>query len=173
VSKDFLYPDISPQALKIIEMMRRIYAENPDYFEKSPYSHEVEAYFRSWFQKPVGGLDPADPANPTGASSEELSAQEQALLGEGKWDALYRESVSLYVQLKNAKPSAGDASESMAYFRTVTGLMDKLVGHQERCLGIKQVHQFHQVVMEIMDAVLSEDQRNTVMGKLKNAINND
>lgn len=162
-SKDYLYPDISLQTLRFIEIMRRTYLEHPDYFEHSKYPDDVEKHFRSWFQTPVTG----------GSSPRHSSNTEEALTGEDRWDALYRESVQLYADLRAAKPSAGDSSESMSYFRTITGLMDKLISAQERALGLKQVHQFHQTVMEVMENVLSEQQRDEVMKRLSDAIKNN
>lgn len=157
-STDYLYPDITPQTLKLIEIMRLTYLEHPDYFEHSPYPQEVERHFRSWFQTPVT------------ATGGNLGATVQGLLGEDRWDALYRETVELYTSLKAAKPSSANGSEAMSYFRTITGLMDKIVSHQERALGIKQVHEFHQTVMSIMENVLTEQQRDKVMKELKDAI---
>lgn len=157
-SKDYLYPDITPQTLKLIEIMRRTYAENPDYFEHSPYPDEVEKHFKSWFQTPVG------------EQKVSMGQTGEALMGEDRYDALYREAVELYTGLKAAKPSNADASEAMSYFRTITGLLDKLISHQERALGIRQVHQFHTAVMEIMESVLNEHQRDDVMKRLQDAI---
>lgn len=159
-SKDYLYPDVSVQQMRLVEVMRRLHKEHPDYFlnPACPYPIEIERYFRAWFDAPLG----------TTEVTEDVRAER--LTGEDKWDALYREVVELYASLKNAKPSGGDSAESMAYFRTATGLLDKLVSHQERCLGIKQVQEFHTAVMEVMESVLSEDQRNTVMAQLKEAI---
>lgn len=171
---DYLYPDVSVQNLRFVEVMRRLHKEHPDYFtnQRCPYPNEVERYFRSWFDtsvRPAGRPAGRDMGADYGDSYDPRA---DALLGEDKWDALYREVVELYASLKNAKPSAGDSSESMAYFRTATGLLDKLVGHQERCLGIKQVAEFHKVVLDIMEGVLSEDQRNKVMSLLKDSIKN-
>lgn len=159
-SKDYLYPDIGPQILRQIEVMRRLHKEHKDYFlnPDCPYPQEIERYFRSWFDTPLG------------TSTSNADPRAEALMGDNKWDELYREVVELYASLKSAKPSAGDSSESMSYFRTATGLLDKLVSHQERCLGIKQIHEFHGVVTDIMESVLTEDQRNAVMERLKNAI---
>lgn len=141
--------------------MRRTFLENPDYWENSPYPSEVERYFKSWFAKPIKNKDETDSVDDTLVND---------LVGENKWDALYKEVVSLYADLKNAKPPLGDSSESMAYFRTATGLMDKLVGHQERCLGIKQLNQFHSVVIDIMENVLNDQQRAEAMERLENSI---
>lgn len=167
-ANDYLYPDIGVQILRQIEVMRRLHKEHPDYFtnDRCPYPIEVERYFRSWFDtriNPAGsdmGADYGDSNDP----------RAERLMGDDKWDALYREVVELYSSLKNAKPSAGDSSESMSYFRTATGLLDKLVGHQERCLGIKQVAEFHAVVLDIMESEMTEDQRNRVMARLKDSI---
>ncbi len=161
MAKDYLYPDISLQVLRQLELMRRLHLDHPDYFLDSacPYSEEVERHFRSWFDKPLG------------TTETETAPRYEALKDEDdRWEALYREVVDLYTGLKNAKPSAGDSTESMAYFRTATGLLDKLVSHQERCLGIKQLHEFHQTVLQVMENVMTPDQRNTVMAQLKEAV---
>lgn len=160
MAKDYLYPDISVQVLRQLEIMRRLHLDHPDYFldRECPYPEEVERHFRSWFDSPLG------------TSSDEEVARYEPLTGEDRYETLYREVVDIYTSLRAAKPSAGDSSESMAYFRTVTGLLDKLVSHQERCLGIKQVHEFHQTVLDIMENTLTPDQRNVVMARLKESI---
>lgn len=156
---DFLYPDVSVQALKMIEVMRLSFLEAPTtYFEDSPYPREVAQFFRSWFETPIieGDLN--------------LGQSAQALAGEDRHEALYIEVVALYSQLKAAKPTNADAAEAMAYFRTVTQLQERLLGYQERALGIKQLHEFHSVVMDIMENTLTEEQREVAMGRLKDAI---
>ncbi len=163
-SKDYLYPDVSPQQLKMIEVMRRLHKEHGDYFfaPECPYPQEVERYFRSWFDKPIDG-----------STSNEAGGKNDRLTGSDRYDELYLELVDVYTSLKNAKPSAGDSSESMSYFRTATSLLEKLLGYQERALGIKAISEFHATVTEIMESVLTEDQRNTVMERMKNAINSN
>lgn len=158
MSKDYLYPDLSVPQAQQIEVMRRLHKEHQDYFTDSPYPEAIERYFRSWFDSPLGTTESAN------------DPRVDALTGANKWEELYREVVDLYASLKSAKPSSGDSAESMAYYRTATGLLDKLVSHQERCLGIKQIHEFHSVMIDIMETTLNEDQRNAVMERLKKAI---
>lgn len=155
---DFLYPDVSVQVLKMIEVMRLSYLEAPTYFEDAPYPREVEQFFRSWFQTPIT----EDTVN-MGQTAREL-------VSDDRHEALYIETVALYGQLKAAKPANADASEAMAYFRTITQLQERLLAYQERALGIKQLHEFHSVVMDIMENTLTEEQREVAMGRLKDAI---
>lgn len=156
---DFLYPELSVQQCRHIEIMRRLYIEHPDYFSKSSYPEDIERYFRSWFQTPV---------RDDGSYLE--SQIEGDLSGSKMQEHLYKEVVKTYSDLKNAKPSAGDSSETMAYFRTAAGLLEKMISYQERCMGIKQVADFHAEVMRVMEEVLSEDQRNEVIAGLKKSV---
>lgn len=158
MSKDYLYPEFSIQQAQQVEVMRRLHKEHPDYFTDAPYPDVIGRYFRSWFDTPLS------------TTESDKDPRVDALTGDDKWEELYREVVELYAALKDAKPSKVDSAELMAYFRTATGLLDKLVSHQERCLGIKQIHEFHSVMMDIMETTLNEDQRNAVMERLKAAI---
>lgn len=140
--------------------MRQLHKEHPDYFDDAPYPEAVERYFRGWFDTPLS----------EDGSSGHVDARVAALTGDDKYDQLYVEVVDLYNSLRNAKPSGGDSAESMSYYRTTTGLIDKLITHQERCLGLKKIHEFHTTVLDIMENVLTPDQRNEAIARLKAAI---
>ena len=89
-----------------------------------------------------------------------------------KWDKLERETQRLYDELKDSKDnlSIEDHAERMSYFRTATSLLDKLVGLQERAVGLKAIGQFHQTVLDIMEDVLDPGQRTEVMQRLEKVI---
>ena len=93
---------------------------------------------------------------------------------EDRWEFLDREVQSLYNDLKKQAEVLGTStsSEKMSYFRTATSLLEKLVSLQERTVGLKRIGEFHTTVMEVMDDILSPDQRTTVMKKLEDAITN-
>ena len=89
-----------------------------------------------------------------------------------KWAKLERETQDLYDDLKDSKDnlSIEDHAERMSYFRTATSLLDKLVGLQERAVGLKAIGNFHQTVLDVMEDVLDAGQRTEVMARLKTAI---
>lgn len=89
-----------------------------------------------------------------------------------KWAKLERETQDLYDDLKDSKEnlSIEDHAERMSYFRTATSLLDKLVGLQERAVGLKAIGNFHQTVLDIMEDVLDPGQRTEVMARLKISI---
>lgn len=89
-----------------------------------------------------------------------------------KWEKLERETQRLYDELKDSKDnlSIEDHAERMSYFRTATSLLDKLVGLQERAVGLKAIGQFHQTVLDIMEDVLDPGQRTEVMQRLEKVI---
>jgi hypothetical protein len=89
-----------------------------------------------------------------------------------KWDRLERETQALFDELKDSKDnlSIEDHAERMSYFRTATSLMDKLVGLQERAVGLKAIGLFHQTVLDIMEDILDAGQRTEVMERLQKVI---
>lgn len=89
-----------------------------------------------------------------------------------KWAKLERETSRLYDELKDSKDnlSIEDHAERMSYFRTATSLLDKLVGLQERAVGLKAIGTFHQTVLDIMEDVLDPGQRTDVMQRLEKVI---
>lgn len=97
---------------------------------------------------------------------------ETAEMPRDKWDRLEREAQRLYDELKESKDNLTieDHAERMSYFRTATSLLEKLVGLQERAVGLKAIGAFHQTVMDIMEDVLDPGQRTEVMQRLEKVI---
>lgn len=89
-----------------------------------------------------------------------------------KWEKLERETQRLYDELKDSKDnlSIEDHAERMSYFRTATSLLDKLVGLQERAVGLKAIGTFHQTVLDIMEDILDPGQRTEVMQRLEKVV---
>jgi hypothetical protein len=103
------------------------------------------------------------------------SEDEEVVTGEGKWSRLERESNNLFKLLTDFSKTLNnkDSSETMAYFRTATSLMEKIISLQERTANLKQVSKFHDAVLLIMEDVMSPDQRTQVMDRLKSAMESD
>jgi hypothetical protein len=127
--------------------------------------------------------DPADLDHPERPYTDEEAAFLTQLLGpelvsdpnfegEGKWARLERESSDLFKSLTDTgkELAAGDNAEKMAYFRTATSLLEKIVGIQERTANLRAISRFHDTVLAVMEDILTPDQRTAVMERLKASI---
>lgn len=83
-------------------------------------------------------------------------------------DLVY-ESSRLFKELKDAKDSFGkdDHAEAMAYFRTSTSLLEKLVTMKERANNVKNISQFYGSVLGVMEELLEPEQITEVRNRLK------
>jgi hypothetical protein len=98
---------------------------------------------------------------------------EEDLEDDSKWGRLEKESNKLFTMLTefSNKLDSRDNTETMAYFRTATSLLDKIVGIQERTANLKQISRFHDTVLIVLEDVLDASQRTQVMEQLKKSIN--
>lgn len=151
------YPQIDEESLWALDVIRQHVEQDPDYLKNAPYPSKVvitlTKLVKPRHERPV------------------IEVTETR----SKWDILEIETQDLYDKLKETSEtlSIDDHSERMSYFRTATSLLDKLVGLQERAMGLKRVHQFQQSVLDIMEDVLDPGQRTEVMEKLKRSIEED
>lgn len=164
MTSSFFHPPLELATLRSLEIVRQLMIEHPAYFLDSPYAGETERLIRGWF----------DAKAVKARHMEQLADAEEgdnpATLEDDKWLYIYNETSALYRSLKVAKH--GDEEDQMAYFRTATALLEKMISMQERALGLKQVSEFNATVMTIMESILSPTQRNEVMDQLKNALSN-
>jgi hypothetical protein len=143
-----VFPDLNTEfdvALHLLE-------QDPGFLTdpEAPYSDATRKALASFVKKPVvEALEPRD-----------------------KWEKLEVETTALYDELKESKDklTTEDHAERMSYFRTATSLLDKLVGLQERAVGLKAIGTFHQTVLDIMEDVLDPGQRTEVMQRLEKII---
>lgn len=150
---DRFFPDLPEDAWWALEIVFQNIEEDPTYLQDDgcPYP----SWLREFFETPerVFGMDGDED------DGEDLD--------------LSYESARLFRELKQAKDgfSSDDHAEKMAYFRTSTSLLEKLVGMRERANNVKQISRFYQTVLDIMDEVLDEDKREAVRERLKEKIN--
>ena len=154
----FYYPFLDIPTVKSLEIIQALFEESPTYFNNSNYPVEVKRVI----QKMVGVAPVSIPPK------KEIPSQ-NAPEGCSRWETLYTETQSLFTSLKATESSAEDNAERMAYFRTATSLLEKLVSLQERALGLKQISEFQSKVLDIMER-LPADQRTQIMLELKEAI---
>ena len=149
-------PALPPGAAEKLEVILQCMDADPDFLELCPYPAEDIAVLRR-FEAPAAA-----------AVEEEEDAPEET----NKWGRLERESNKLFKMLTDfsSKLDSKDNAETMAYFRTATSLLDKIVGIQERAANLKQINLFHETVLTVMEDVLDAGQRTEVMSRLKASI---
>lgn len=149
------FPDIDTDALVLMVELQR---QDPEYILRGGFPEEIEALFLA-----LNGQ--ARPEKVKEQPLEELS----------KWEKLEQESEDLFRSLTEAGKTldSRDNAEKMAYFRTATTLLERIVGLQERATNLKQLAQFQQTVLSIMDDVLDGDQRMAVRSRLEEAMRAD
>ena len=146
------HPPLPSDALWALDLiLMNVREQGEAYFDGSPYGDDDRAILMK-----LASLD---------------EKKEETEEGD-KWQRLEAESNKLFRELSRAGDliEHKDNTEKMAYFRTATSLLDKIVGIQERTANLKKISQFHAEVLRIMDDVLTEDQRTTVMMALEKAI---
>lgn len=145
------YPPLDTATIKQLKLMQQLAAEHPSYWLDAPYPGDVQRILED-ILKPKKVVHQAAPV-----------AKEE---GEEEWQFLARETRHLYDQLKVAGVGL-EGNELMAFFKTSTSLLEKLLGFQERANNLKQVSDFYHVVLDVMEHELTVDQRTAVMTKLQ------
>lgn len=150
------YPEITEDQLWPFLIVKRLLQENPDLFDdpKCPYNEGIRGFFASI---PLG-----DDTSVEGEISEVLV------------EDLEEEASRLYQELKKFGQSleAGDTSERNTYFRLSVSLLEKILELKERAVGLKNVKHFTDTVLQIMEDILTPDQRTKIMDRLQESIDN-
>jgi len=152
---DFYYPPLPEGAAFALDIILQNIESDPEYLLDAPYSGDELVVLDKLVTQVAA------------AASEE----DEPLEG-GKWARLERESNDLFKLLTDfsKKLDAKDNTETMAYFRTATALLDKIVGIQERTANLKQISRFHDTVLSIMEDEMDATQRTKVMERLQEAL---
>lgn len=150
------FPTFEPAQLVPFRVLAALLEENPDALndQNCPYSEELKTFLVRF--KPV---------------SEEGGVRSSGFLGQhaSKWDALETEAGELYNDLRAFRNnlSTEDVAEQMSYFRTATSLLEKIIGINERALGLKRISEFQEAVLDVIENTLSPSQRTEVMDRLR------
>lgn len=150
------HPHLPEGAAWAVDIIVRNAAQDTEYLLDSPYTPEEIGIFER-----LAGVA-------SGVAEDEIETDEPT----DKWGRLEKESNKLFKMLTefSGKLDAKDNTEQMAYFRTATSLLDKIVGIQERSANLKQINLFHEAVLTTMEDVLEPEQRTAVLENLRNAI---
>lgn len=140
------YPDIDEENLLLV---RRLSAADPEYFTDTdcPYSKEVVSLF--------GGGAEEGPTKPAVFALDLDNI-------DGELDRLYAELRTFGEGLGTA-----DAAEKNTYFRLSFGLLEKMTELKERAVGVRQMKEFTETVLRVMEDQLTPDQRTKIMHQLE------
>jgi hypothetical protein len=154
---DIQYPDFPKESGWALNQILSYLEDDPNYLDHAPYDIDT-----------IEALERCISIQIDETPIEDFS-------GDAKWAKLERESNRLFKALTEAGATLNNADQAqkMAYFRTATSLLDKIVGIQERVNNLKQIQEFHSTVLTVMEDILDAGQRTEVLDRLKQVISND
>lgn len=154
---DKYYPRIPEETILMVNRVFRTLSENPDYLNDPacPYPDVVKTFFNR--QQTVASL----PAAADEGEADEVASVEKQI----------RKLISdLDTFASNLK--VDDTSERLQYLKTKAGLVEKLIGYQERITNLKQINEFRSIVVQFMDELLTKDQITTFMQRIDGVLSN-
>lgn len=144
----YLEGDEHPYSAKFVTAMTALRDHVPQYiYDRIRDEFEDETKLKRAFRE----IDEKLERKPV----EEMSIEEQL-------DMLYRDLIDQRDRLGDAT-----SAEKMAYFRTATSLLERILGLKERAAGLRRIKQFQDIVIKLMDDVLTPDQRTKFMDELR------
>lgn len=146
IKSDYLIP------LRVVLEMLETHGEAYLSSEDCPYDEETKELFRS-FLTHEGTL-------PGEEGAEDISSNLDFIISEVKM---------LYKELKqySSKLGNGDTTQLMNSYKTRAQLLERLIKAYNDVFGLKQHNEFIRTVLEVMDEILSKDQRTEVMDRLR------
>jgi hypothetical protein len=145
---NFFYPPLDPLTVRNMVVVKQLVDEHPSYFLESPYPQALEADLLKLFKYTRHTV-----TMPRDVQTEEDLDVESEL-------------VVLFRSLKQAKPNASDGDQ-MAYYRTATALMERLLNLQDKAKNMKTMGEHHDMVLRFMSEICSPTQIEEFMTRLK------
>jgi tRNA C32,U32 (ribose-2'-O)-methylase TrmJ len=160
---EYHYPDITDHAQWAFKTVVTLAREDSNYLKSPdcPYDDQLKKLIQDsiWMR-----LD---------TSENKQENTESSPISEDEIDNTLAEDLyGVFQELKDYGKTIGksDQTERMAYFRTATSLLERLVTARERALGVKQIKGFQDTVLAIMEDSMTPDQRTEVMDRLRSAL---
>lgn len=164
---DFHYPHIDELVGWALHTVITLASEDSEYLKdpQCPYDDKIKRVINDVISFREGSITPPKESTEEKKPSTPISEDEID-------STLAVDLYTVFSELKSYGKTIGasDQSERMAYFRTATSLLERLVNARERALGVKQIKDFQDTVLAIMEDTLSIDQRTEVMERLRSAI---
>ncbi|AJD82900.1 hypothetical protein PJWF_00006 [Achromobacter phage JWF] len=161
------YPPLDEKVTWALGVIATLASEHEDYFlhPDCPYEGRTLVLLQALVLPPEGGGEDGQGAV---LPPVQVTAEDLANIDSGLEEDLLR--VLLELKRHGATLTNVEQSEKMAYFRTITSLLEKLVLLRERAAGVKQVKEFESAVLGVMEDVLDPEQRTKVMDGLRSIL---
>lgn len=156
----FFYPPLDEPTIRALGVVKTLIAENPTYFQESPYSAEVEQALAQWFRPQAVTASTGSAVLPEDPDEEEAP--------ESMFEGLREEIRAAYVHLKSAKND--QHQDKLAYAKTSVGLLEKLVKMEAAVVNIEMVGNFQREILHIMETISTPEQRTKIMARLRNLV---
>jgi hypothetical protein len=160
---DHHFPDFTDHSEWTVKLIFKLALEDETYLtdKTCPYSTGFKTIIASAVKGLSTNAEVKQPEVPVGPITEDMIDSNL--------------DVDLYQVFSDLKTygktiSQSDQTERMAYFRTATSLLERLVTARERALGIKQIRDFQDTVLTIMEETMNPDQRTRVMDRLRSTL---
>lgn len=145
------YPTIRDEQIMTLNVVVQNLEQDGNYLNSSecPYSDTVKQFFQRKIEaKKIDGID--------------------IFAGEDELIVLDSQIIKVINDLEEfgMKIGSADVTEKMAYFRTKTALIEKLVNMRERLTNLKEINDFRLTLLQFMNEILSKDQITALMHKL-------
>lgn len=157
---EFFYPSLSAESIALFIKIKNIYANNPTYFDSSecPYPQELIEVYKgtaAYHDFDSHAIDEVPSADNILAAVNKLNKE----LADYGRDQKYGEGVT--------------ASDRNTYFRLSVAMIEKLITLREKISGIAEFERFSEETINIMDRVLTTEQKSVVLDKLKGIIKDE
>lgn len=149
------YPTLSDGQILPLKVVLEQLKTVEDYLDRPecPYTPVIKDFLRRFQPQPAVSVAPP-------VLFEE---------GQDKLEVIEAQVASLIVDLDHFGRSLGSAehSERLQYFKTKTGLLEKLIDMRERTLNLREMHVFRQTVMGFLEEICTKDQTTELMRRLE------
>ncbi len=166
-----VYPNIRPEAVMTMNIVVMNIEQDPSYLDRAecPYPKEVKDFFRKKIEV-IKGKRPKVSGSGSNEGEGEGDDGGNGGLFEGKDELIVLDTqiIQLIEDLEDfsQKLDVGDVSEKMAYFRTKTALIEKLVTMRERISNLKEINDFRLTLLSFMNEICTKDQITELMHRL-------
>lgn len=149
---DFFYPQLDATTVEHMPLVIELARQDADYLLGAPYPSSLIATIRKLAQTPLTAINPEGSSRPTTA---------------GEPIDLKAETEGLYRELVLHKPHSTDDTANMAYFRTRTSLLEKLIDMMTQAKNQKHMTEFISAVLEVIETNMTTESRVKVIDQLK------
>lgn len=159
------YPIINPQIVSALKSVILQSSSDPQYLTNPtcPYSQDLKELLKALVK---GYAEPVIDFETTMLADTSVNLFE----GAEKFEVLQTQYELIFSSLMNIKTSIqnqGHTDKTVAYFKTVTSILEKLIGVGERIHDAKSVYDFKTRVLNVIEGTLSDEQRQIIMTQLR------